>query len=131
MIPAAVEEFARWDGPVPLAIRRFPLEDVEIGGVTIPAGETVLLSIASANRDPDRFPDPDQLDPRRAQSGNLWFGHGIHHCLGAALARVEAETAIEALLRRFPGPALAVPPDELRWRPSVRARGLTSLPVTW
>ncbi len=130
-IPAAVEEFARWDGPAPLAIRRFPLEDVEIGGVTVPAGETVLLSVASANRDPNRFADPDRLDPHRPQGGNLWLGHGIHYCLGAALARLEAETAIEALLRRFPGLALDGSPEDLRWRKSIRARGLLALPVTW
>jgi cytochrome P450 len=130
-IPAAVEELARWDVPVPLAMRRFPREDVEIGGVTVPAGETVLLSIASANRDPEHFPDPDTVDIGRAQSGGLWLGHGIHYCLGAALARVEVETAIEVLLCRFPGLKLGVPADELRWRPSIRARGLISLPVTW
>jgi cytochrome P450 len=129
--PAAVEEFARFDGPVPLAIRRFPLEDVEIGGVTVPAGETVLLSIASANRDPARFSDPDRLGPRRDRSGNLWLGHGIHYCLGASLAKVETEIALEALLRRLPGLSLGVPYEELRWRPSMRARGLISLPVTW
>ncbi|MCQ4079654.1 cytochrome P450 [Streptomyces sp. RB6PN25] len=130
-IPAAVEEFARFDGPAPLAIRRFPLEDVEIGGVTVPAGETVLLSIASANRDPAHFPDPDRLDPRRDRSGNLWLGHGIHYCLGASLGRTETEIALETLLRRLPGLALAVPHEELQWRPSMRARGLISLPVTW
>ncbi|MEU5429877.1 cytochrome P450 [Streptomyces olivoreticuli] len=128
---AAVEEFNRWDGPVPLAIRRFPLEDVEIGGVTVPAGETVLLSIASANRDPRHFADPERLDPNRDRSGHLGLGHGIHYCLGAPLARMEMETALAALLERFPGLELDVPREELKWRPSVRARGLISLPVRW
>ncbi|MEV5376283.1 cytochrome P450 [Streptomyces nondiastaticus] len=130
-LAAAVEEFMRWDGPSPLAIRRFPLENVEIGGVTVPAGETVLLSIAAANRDPHHFPEPDRLDLNRDRSGHLALGHGIHYCLGAPLARMETETALAALLERFPGLALDVAREELAWRPSVRARGLISLPVRW
>ncbi|EMF02498.1 cytochrome P450 [Streptomyces mobaraensis NBRC 13819 = DSM 40847] len=130
-LAAAVEELNRWDGPGPLAIRRFPLEDVEIGGVTVPAGETVLLSLASANRDPARFPDPDRLDLHRNNSGSLALGHGIHYCLGAALGRMETETALAALLDRFEKLELAVPREELKWRPSIRARGLISLPVRW
>ncbi|MGW1077273.1 cytochrome P450 family protein [Streptomyces sp. NPDC002537] len=128
---AAVEEFNRWDGPAPLAIRRFPLEDIEIGGVTVPAGETVLLSIASANRDPRHFPDPERLDPTRDRSGHLGLGHGIHYCLGAPLARMETETALAVLLERLPGLRLDVPREELRRRPTMRARGLISLPVSW
>ncbi|MBH5333591.1 cytochrome P450 [Streptomyces pactum] len=128
-VAAAVDEFARHDGPAPLAIRRFPREDVAIGGVTVPAGETVLLSLASANRDPRRFPEADRLDPFRGHSGHLALGHGFHYCLGAPLARMETEIALTALLERLPGLALAVPRDELRWRPSIRARGLISLPV--
>ncbi|MEV6316535.1 cytochrome P450 [Streptomyces sp. NPDC051776] len=128
-LPAAVEEFARYDAPASLAVRRFPLEDVEIGGATVPAGETVLLSLASANRDPEQFPDPDRLDPHRVPSGHLSLGHGIHYCLGAPLARMETEIALSALLGRFPDLCLAVPRDELRWRPSIRAHGLISLPV--
>lgn len=130
-IPQAVEEFARFDGPVALAIRRFPLEDVEIGGTVVPAGETVLLALVSANRDPDRFPDPDRLDLARPQTGHLALGHGIHYCLGAPLARLETEIALTALLDRFPRLALDVPRHELRRRPSIRARGLIALPVTW
>ncbi|WP_043267933.1 cytochrome P450 [Streptomyces sp. CT34] len=130
-LPAAVEEFLRFDGPDPLAIRRFPVEDLDIGGVRIPAGETVLLSIASANRDPARFPDPDRLDWGRELSGHLALGHGIHHCLGAPLARMEAEIAIGALISRFPGLRLDVPRGELRHRRALRARGLISLPVAW
>ncbi|POX40059.1 cytochrome P450 [Streptomyces sp. Ru73] len=130
-LPAAVEEFARYDGPAPLAIRRFPVADVEIGGVTVPAGESVLLSLASANRDPERFPEPAKLDPHRDVFGHLALGHGIHYCLGAPLARMEAQTALGALIQRFPGLRLAVPRTELRWRRSIRARGLMSLPVAW
>ncbi|MBL1098723.1 cytochrome P450 family protein [Streptomyces coffeae] len=130
-IPAVIEEFARYDGSSPLSIRRFPLEDIEIGGVTVPAGETVLLSIASANRDPRHFEEPDHFNPHVVRSGHLAFGHGIHYCLGAPLARMEVEVALEALLSRFPGVRLDVSKEELRWRPSIRARGLISLPIAW
>ncbi|MCH0539684.1 cytochrome P450 [Streptomyces sp. MUM 203J] len=128
-IDDAVEEFARYDGPALLAIRRFPVEDLTIGGVTVPAGETVMLSPASANRDPDRFPDPDRLDLDRRDSAHLALGHGIHYCVGAPLARLETGIAVGTLLRRFPALELDVPRDRLRWRPSIRARGLVSLPV--
>lgn len=128
---AAVEEFLRYDGPTPLAIRRFPTEDVEIGGVTIPAGETVLLAIASANRDPDRFTAPDTLDTGREGSGHLSLGHGIHHCLGAPLARMETAIALTALFERFPGLRLDTPREALTYRRTLRARGLISLPVRW
>ncbi|MEX2974544.1 cytochrome P450 [Streptomyces sp. C184] len=130
-LPTAVEEFLRYDGPGPLAIRRFPIQDVEIGDVRIPAGESVLLSIASANRDPARFPAPDALDRGRDLSGHLAMGHGIHYCLGAPLARMEAVTALEALLGRFPELRLDVPRGELRHRRTLRSRGLISLPVAW
>jgi cytochrome P450 len=126
---AAVEELMRYDGPALLALRRFPVEDLEIGGVRVPAGETVLLSPASANRDPDRFADPGRLDLDRDTAGHLALGHGIHYCLGAPLARLETEIALTALLGRFPDLALDVPYEELRWRPSTRARGLLALPV--
>ncbi|WP_329144286.1 cytochrome P450 [Streptomyces sp. NBC_01456] len=130
-LPTAVEEFLRFDSPGPLAIRRFPLQDLEIGGVRIPAGDSVLLSIASANRDAARFPAPDALDRGRDLSGHLAMGHGIHYCLGAPLARMEAVTALEALLDRFPGLRLDVPRAELRHRRSLRSRGLISLPIAW
>ncbi|MEU4088669.1 cytochrome P450 family protein [Streptomyces aureus] len=126
---AAVEELARYDGPVPLAIRRFATEDVTIGDVTIPAGDTVLLCLAAAHRDPDRFTDPDRFDIDRDAGGHLALGHGIHYCLGAPLARMETEIALSTLFGRFPDLALDVPPGELKWRPSMRSRGLLSLPV--
>ncbi|MEU1441295.1 MULTISPECIES: cytochrome P450 family protein [Streptomyces] len=129
--PNAVEEFARHEGPALLAIRRFPVEDVTIGAVTVPAGETVLLSLAAANRDPARFPDPERLDLGRDASGHLALGRGIHYCVGAPLARLETEIAVSALLERLPDLALDTDPAELRWRPSLRARGLLALPVTY
>ncbi|MFI9805328.1 cytochrome P450 [Streptomyces sp. NPDC052301] len=128
-LPAAVEEFARYEGPMLLAMRRFPVEDVTIAGVTVPAGETVWVSLSAADRDPARFPDPDRLDLSRDAGGHLALGHGIHYCLGAPLARAETEIALAALLERFPDLALAE--GALRWRPSLRARGLVELPVTY
>ncbi|MEU9880766.1 cytochrome P450 family protein [Streptomyces phaeochromogenes] len=130
-LPAAVEEFVRYDGPALLAIRRFPREDVTIGDVTVPAGETVLLSLAAANRDPRRFPDADRFDLGRDTGGHLALGHGVHYCLGAPLARLETEIALAALLERLPDLKLDGDPGDLRWRPSLRARGLLTLPVTY
>ncbi|WP_285583241.1 cytochrome P450 family protein [Actinoallomurus iriomotensis] len=130
LTPAAVDELLRFDPPPQLAIRRFPVADVELGGVTIPAGETVMLSLVSAHHDPDRFPDPERLDLDRADNPHLGFGHGPHYCLGASLARMEVEVGVGALLRRFPHLALAVAEDDLHWRNSFRNRGLRTLPVT-
>jgi cytochrome P450 len=129
LLPAAVEELLRFTNPVNHANDRFTTEDVSVGGVVIPAGEWVLPAISSANRDPAQFPDPDRLDLGRDTSGHVAFGHGVHHCLGAPLARMEAEVALGALLARFPRISLAVPPEELRWRPVSLMNGLESLPV--
>lgn len=129
LLPTAVEEFLRFDPPPQLSIRRFTTEDVEIGGVTVPAGETVMLAWASANRDPAHLTDPDSLQLDRGSCPHFSFGHGPHFCLGAALARAEVEIALEALLRRFPDLALAVPAEQLSWRESFRNRGLRELPV--
>ncbi|MFE3607340.1 cytochrome P450 family protein [Streptomyces goshikiensis] len=128
---AAVEEAARFEGPALLAIRRFATEDVTLSGVTVPAGETVLLSLAAANRDPDRFSGPDLFDVFRDTAGHLALGHGIHYCLGAPLARAETEIALAALLDRFGALALAEPEAGPRWRPSLRARGLLELRVRY
>ncbi|OON80565.1 cytochrome P450 family protein [Streptomyces tsukubensis] len=125
----AVEELARFDGPMPLAMRRFATEDITIAGVTVPAGETVLLSLAAAHRDPRHYPEPDRFDIGRDAGGHLALGHGIHYCLGAPLARMEGEIALRALFDRFPGLALEDPEADPRWRPSMRSRGLLSLPV--
>ena len=115
--------------PLNHATDRFTLEPVEIGGVTIPAREWVLCATSSANRDPDRFGDPDRLDVGRDAGGHVAFGHGIHYCLGAPLARLEGEVAFGALLGRFPGLSLAADPATLRWRPSSLIHGLEALPV--
>jgi cytochrome P450 len=129
LLPAAVEELLRFTSPVNHANDRFTTEDVAVGGVVIPAGEWVLPAVSSADRDPAQFADPDRLDLGRDATGHVAFGHGVHHCLGAPLARMEAEVALGALVARFPAIALAVAPSELRWRPVSLMNGLESLPV--
>ncbi|MEH1012536.1 cytochrome P450 [Micromonospora sp. CPCC 206060] len=118
----AVEETLRLDPPAPVAIRRFPVHDIVVDGTTIPAGDTVLLAIAAANRD---------LRVGTDGGGHLAFGRGVHHCIGAALARVEALEALDALASRLPRLALAEPAAEVAWRPSFRTHGPATLPVTW
>ncbi|MFD8411470.1 cytochrome P450 [Streptomyces sp. NPDC059650] len=130
LLPGAVEEFLRYDGPVSPGIARFAREDVEIAGVVIPGGATVLIASAIADRDPGRFADPDRLDITRQDNAHLAFGHGVHYCLGAPLARLEGRIAIGTALRRLPGLALAVAPQEVHWRPG-GLRGPMSLPVTF
>jgi cytochrome P450 len=129
LLPGAVEELLRFTNPLSHATDRFTLEPVEIGGVTIPAREWVLCATSSANRDPDRFGDPDRLNVGRDAGGHVAFGHGIHYCLGAPLARLEGEVAFGALFARFPGLSLAADPATLRWRPSSLIHGLEALPV--
>ncbi|MFJ6017124.1 cytochrome P450 [Streptomyces sp. NPDC092952] len=130
LLPGAVEEFLRHDGPVDPGIARFAREDLVIAGVSVPRGATVLVGSAVADRDPDRFPDPDRLDITRRDNAHLAFGHGIHYCLGAPLARLEGRVAIGTALRRLPGLALAVEPGELGRRPGT-LRGPGRLPVTF
>lgn len=128
LIDPALEELLRFDGPVHHPTLRFTMEPVTLGGVTIPAGEIVLVSLAAANRDPARFAEPDRLDvTRRAQ--HLAFGQGAHFCLGAPLARMEGRVALALLLERFPDLSLAVPVAALRWRDGIFLRGLEALPV--
>ncbi|MBB4685136.1 cytochrome P450 [Amycolatopsis jiangsuensis] len=129
LLPGAVEEFLRFDGPINLATMRYTTEDVPVGDSTIPAGEFVQVSLLAANRDEGRFPDPDDLDVTRPPGGHLAFGHGIHYCVGAPLARLEAEIALGGLLNRFPDLTLAVPEDELDYRKSTLVHGLNALPV--
>ncbi|MGW1517644.1 cytochrome P450 family protein [Streptomyces sp. NPDC002287] len=130
LLPEAVEELFRYAVPNHSAIRRFPTEPVEIGGVRIPAGDTVLFSLAAAHRDSARYPEPDRFDIGRADKAHLALGHGVHYCLGAPLARMQVTLALEALLRRLPGLRLAVPAAELRWSTTFRFRALRALPVT-
>jgi cytochrome P450 len=129
LMPSAVEELLRFCSPVAASTPRYAAEDVTLGGAVIPKGDMVLAVIAAANRDPARFPSPDVLDITRADNKHLTFGHGIHYCLGAPLARLEGEIAFGMLLSRMPDLRLGVPPEALTWRPSLVLRGLMKLPV--
>ncbi|WP_327326887.1 cytochrome P450 [Streptomyces sp. NBC_01210] len=132
LLDGAVEEMLRYEGPLETPTYRFTTEPLEIGGTTIPGGgELVLIALADADRDPARFPDPDRFDIRRDSRGHLAFGHGIHYCLGAPLARLEARIAIRSLLERCPDLALDAHPAALTWRTGMLIRGPESLPVTW
>ncbi|MEJ3749938.1 cytochrome P450 [Actinomycetes bacterium KLBMP 9797] len=128
LLAPAIEESLRVDGAVVLGVVRYTKADVTVAGVRIPAGEAVLLCTPAANRDPARFADAGAVDLARPENPHLSFGHGIHFCLGAPLARLEARIALGALLDRLPDLALAVPPAEVRWR-SGAVRRLATLPV--
>jgi cytochrome P450 PksS len=129
LIKPAVEELLRFHSPVEMATERFPREDITIAGVTIPRGEMVFAAIASANRDERQFVHPDTLDITREPNKHLAFGQGAHFCLGAPLARLEGQVALNTLLRRAAGLRLAVAPAELRWRRGLVLRGLEALPL--
>ncbi|MER0449104.1 cytochrome P450 [Streptomyces sp. Edi4] len=132
LIDNAVEEMLRYDGPVETPTYRFTRDPVEIAGTLIPGGgEVVLVALADADRDPARFADPDRFDIRRDARGHVAFGHGIHYCLGAPLARLEARIAVRALLERCPGLALDIHPAALPWRTGMMMRGPERLPVRW
>jgi cytochrome P450 len=131
LVDGAVEEVLRYDGPAQSTSYRFASEPVEIGGTVIPAGDAVLVLLASVGRDPELVPDADRFDIRRAgadRGSHLGFGHGIHHCLGAPLARLEAAIALRTLFERCPRLALDTDPGALAWRPSL-LRGVRELPV--
>ena len=128
LIPSAVEELLRYEAPSQYTTRLAP-EDVEIGGKTIRKGQATIAIMAAANRDPERFPDPDRIDIRRTENRHLAFGFATHFCFGAPLARIEGQEAFEAMLRRLPDLALA--PGPLVWRRNLGLRGLEALPVTF
>lgn len=130
-LPGAVEELLRFHSIIQYGLARATTEDVQVGDVTIPAGEGIVLSLAAANRDPRRFDDPDGIDAHRDARRHLAFGHGMHQCLGQWLARVELEEMIAALLRWIPDARLAVPEADLEFRHDVSSYGLAALPVTW
>jgi cytochrome P450 len=130
-IPKAVEEFLRFDAPVPHATFRYSAAPLELGGMAIPAGAQVIICLAAANRDEDKYASPEMLELDRTGARHLAFGHGIHHCLGAPLARIEGQIALGSLLHRYPELSLAVPFDDLHWRhgDGLVLRGLSELPV--
>jgi len=134
LVPNAVEEFLRYESPVARSSFRFAAEDLEIAGAAISEGEMVMVALLSANRDERLLPDADRLDVTRpphapGTNGHLAFGYGIHYCLGAPLARLEARIAFETLLRRVPDIELAVPVERLTYRPAALMHGLESLPI--
>ncbi|MCI3238531.1 cytochrome P450 family protein [Streptomyces spinosisporus] len=129
LVDGAVEEALRYEGPVENATFRFAAEPLEIGGTKIDRGDAVMIGLTAADRDTRRYADPDRFDVRRDTRGHLAFGHGVHYCLGAPLARLEARTAIRALLERAPGLTLDGPPGD--WLPGMLMRGVRSLPVRW
>lgn len=128
LMPSAVEELLRYEGSTP-TVSRVALAELEVGGKRIGAGQRVLLITAAANRDPERFPDPDRLDLARPNNHHLSFGHGAHFCLGAAVARMVAQSALWSVLERFPGLRLAA--ERVEWRTDTPNRFLCALPLTW
>ncbi len=120
----------RFNGPVETPFPRFVYEDIDIGDVTIPCGDIVIPVLLAANRDPVHFADPDRFDITRDPNKHVAFGFGIHFCLGAPLARLEAKVAISGLLDRFPDLDLAVARDSLAWNPGFFLRGVRALPVS-
>ncbi len=129
LIPRGIEEMLRYDGPVQ-STARFTRNDIEIGGAWFPAGFGILIIVAAANRDPAKFPDPDRFDVTRDPNEHLAFGEGIHFCIGAPLARLEAQIAFSAMLARFPKLGLRDPGAGLEYKGSYFLRGLSSLPMT-
>ena len=131
LIHGAVEELLRCSRLGGLPPVRVTTEDVQIGGVTIPAGEQVMPLFGTANRDPSVFSDPDRFDVTRDAGNHLTFGAGVHHCLGAQLARVELQEAFRGLIGRLPGLRLAVPASDLEFKPGMAIHSLRELPVLW
>lgn len=129
LVDAVVEETLRHEGPVENATFRFAAEPLDIGGTAIAAGDSVMIGLAAADRDGTRYPAPDRFDLHRDTRGHLAFGHGIHYCLGAPLARLEARVALRALLERCPDLTLDGPPGD--WLPGMLIRGVRSLPLRW
>ncbi|GAA2801113.1 cytochrome P450 [Kitasatospora sp. CM 4170] len=132
LLPAAVEELLRYTSPLINSLQRVTLEPVELCGVTIPADEIVIISLAAANRDPEAFPNrPDRLDVTRARPAHVSFGHGIHYCLGSHMSRALTEIAVQRVYERFPDVKLAVHPSEVRYRPGLMVRPMIDLPVVF
>ncbi len=131
LIESAIEEMLRYESPVGATTMRWALEDVELHGQVIPAGDMVLASLLGANRDPAVFENPDVFNIERTPNRHIGFGHGIHYCLGAPLARLEGAIAINTLLRRLPNLGLDVEPDAIEWNETILLHSMKALPVRW
>jgi cytochrome P450 len=131
LVPAAVEEFLRFNGPVLSPAPRFAREDIELGGQQIRKGDMLLTVLGSANRDEKQFTQPEEMDIARSLNRHVAFGQGIHICLGAPLARLEGDIAFTTLLRRLPNLRLAIPRDAVTWRGNFSLHGINSLPVAF
>jgi cytochrome P450 len=127
--PEAIDELLRFDGGVGTSSFRFTTAEITVGDVVIPAGELIVLPLGSANHDPSHFVDPDRLDITRHPVGGMAFGHGVHYCIGAPLAKLELEIGLSHLFARYPDLRLAVPAEEIEWKNSSLVRGLVALPV--
>lgn len=130
LIHGAIEEMLRYNGPVEFSTSRWASEDFEFRGQLMKRGDLVIVALDSANRDPQQFNDPDIFDITKGKSQHLAFGKGIHLCLGAPLARLEGEIAINTLLRRFPNLELHCDVQELEWRPGMIVRGVKEIPLS-
>jgi cytochrome P450 PksS len=128
-MPSAIEEMLRFNGPVETSFPRFAYEDLKIAGVEIPQGDLVIPVLLAANNDPGRFPDPETFDITREPNRHVAFGFGIHYCLGAPLARLEAAIVAGSLLERWPRIDFASDPDDLEWSSGFFLRGVRHLPV--
>lgn len=131
LVPTAVEELLRYVPITRSGLERVATQDVELSGVVVPAGSTVLPLVNAAHFDPGYVQDPQRLDVARPPGAHLGFGHGIHHCVGASLGRLELVTALTALVTRLPGLRLAGPEADLAWKAGLITRGPVRLPVTW
>jgi cytochrome P450 len=131
LVPQAVEELLRFSGPATIVAPRFATQDIELAGQQIKRGDVIIIMVASANHDETQFSQPDELDVARALSRHLAFGHGIHVCLGAPLARLEGDIAFTTLLKRMPNLRLGVPREDITWQLSLNSRSVTALPVAF
>jgi cytochrome P450 len=131
LVPSAVEELLRFNGPATIAGPRFAIEDIELAGQSVKKGDILFAVLASANRDEAQFTESEELDIARALNRHIAFGQGIHTCLGAPLARLEGDIAFSTLLRRLPKLRLNIPRENIAWSFSLNSRSLTALPVAF